>query len=167
MRLRCGEWLTKWEPALPPGASNPAIDRQAFVARCRARERERQMGTGFAFSLWHKRNLCGEVNISNVIRGAFNSGLIGYWMDRKLAGRGLTGEAVLAVMGYGFDVVGLDRLQVSIVPRNSASRRVVEKISLRTEGISQEYLQIAGRREDHIHYAMTSSEWHKRCEDQS
>ncbi len=163
VRLRCGDWLTKWEPAPPNGAADPSVDRQAFAARCRARDRERQMGAGFSFGMWHKRYLCGEVNISNVVRGAFNSALIGYWLDEELAGQGFTGEAVLGVMGYGFDVVKLDRIQISIIPRNAASRRVVEKLGLRAEGVAQEYLQIAGCREDHIHYAITAQEWRQRC----
>ena len=165
MRLRCGDWLTKWEPEPPAGAPDPALDRQVFTQRCRARDRERQMGAGFSFGIWHKRNLCGEVNIANVIRGAFNSALIGYWTDKQQAGQGLAGEAVLAVLGYGFDSVGLERIQISIIPRNVASRRVVEKLGLRAEGVAQQYLQIAGCREDHIHYAITAQEWRQRNND--
>ncbi|HCB34147.1 MAG TPA: hypothetical protein DEP69_02980 [Acidimicrobiaceae bacterium] len=162
VRVRCEPWLSKWEPAPPPKAPDPAVDRQAFAARCRVRDRERQLGTGFAFGMWHERRFCGEVNISGVVRGAFNSGHVGYWIDERVAGLGLVGEAVVAVLGYGFDVVRLERMQISVVPRNVASRRVIEKLGLRAEGVAVEYLQIDGRREDHIRYAMTVDEWDRR-----
>jgi ribosomal-protein-alanine N-acetyltransferase len=51
------------------------------------------------------------------------------------------------------------------VPRNRASRRVVEKLGLRDEGVAVRYLQINGRWEDHIRYAITSEEWTARGDD--
>jgi [ribosomal protein S5]-alanine N-acetyltransferase len=36
---------------------------------------------------------------------------------------------------------------------------VVEKLELREEGVAQRYLEIDGRWEDHVRYAMTSEEW--------
>jgi len=51
---------------------------------------------------------------------------------------------------------------VSIIPRNSASRRVVEKLELRNEGTAVRYLEINGVWEDHVRYAITSEEWEER-----
>jgi ribosomal-protein-alanine N-acetyltransferase len=48
---------------------------------------------------------------------------------------------------------------VAIIPRNSASRRVAEKLDLRNEGIALGFLEINGQWEDHVRYAMTSEEW--------
>lgn len=62
-------------------------------------------------------------------------------------------------MQFGFDELNLHRLQISIIPRNSASRRVVEKLDVRAEGIAERYLQINGVWEDHIRFAMTSEDW--------
>ena len=60
------------------------------------------------------------------------------------------------------DHLGLHRLQIAIIPRNTASRRVVEKLDLRDEGIAVRYLAINGRWEDHIRYALTAEEWAER-----
>ena len=108
---------------------------------------------------------CGEININNVVRGAFQSGHVGYWVDERHAGRGFVPEGLVAVFGYAFDRAGLHRLQISIIPRNASSRRVVEKLAIRDEGIAQGYLQIAGIWEDHVCYAITAEEWGERRED--
>jgi ribosomal-protein-alanine N-acetyltransferase len=51
------------------------------------------------------------------------------------------------------------------VPRNASSRRVVEKLDLREEGVALRYLQINGVWEDHIRYAITAEEWIARADE--
>jgi ribosomal-protein-alanine N-acetyltransferase len=51
---------------------------------------------------------------------------------------------------------------VAIIPRNSASRRVAEKLGLRDEGTALRYLEIDGVWEDHVRYAITAEEWWER-----
>ena len=63
---------------------------------------------------------------------------------------------------YAFEELGLHRLQIAIIPRNGASRRVVEKLALREEGVALRYLEINGVWEDHVRYALTSEEWDAR-----
>ena len=89
-------------------------------------------------------------------------GRIVEWVDREHAGAGLVPEGVVLIMRFGFDQLGLHRLEASIVPRNRASRRVAEKLGLREEGTALRFLQIRGVWEDHVRYAMTSEEWQKR-----
>jgi ribosomal-protein-alanine N-acetyltransferase len=71
-------------------------------------------------------------------------------------------EALVLMARFAFEQVHLHRFQVSIIPRNLRSRRVVEKLKLRDEGIAQRYLEINGAWEDHIRYALTVEEWHDR-----
>ena len=65
----------------------------------------------------------------------------------------------MVVLKFAFEELHLHRLQVSIVPRNNSSRRVVEKLDLRCEGLAEKYLEINGIWEDHLRYAMTVEEW--------
>jgi len=51
------------------------------------------------------------------------------------------------------------------VPRNTNSRRVMEKLDIRNEGVALRYLEINGVWEDHIRYAMTVEEWTIRREE--
>ena len=163
VRSRNVDWLTKWEPSRLAGQPDPAGSYDAFVARCSMRQRERQLGTGYGFGIFCGRDLLGEINLSSVQRGAFQSGHVGYWMDEAQAGNGYCPEAVVVLCRFAFEDLALHRVQISIIPRNRASRRVVEKLGLRDEGIAQRYLQINGCWEDHVRYALTVEEWTSRA----
>jgi [ribosomal protein S5]-alanine N-acetyltransferase len=159
VRRRCQDWLTKWEPRRIPGQPDTVEDRHAFSARCSVRMREIQLGTGYGFGIFAEGAFVGEINVNSIHRGAHQSAYIGYWIDERVAGQGYMPESVVAAMQFSFEDLALHRLQISIIPRNLASRRVVEKLELRDEGIAQRYLEINGTWEDHIRYAITAEEW--------
>ena len=120
-------------------------------------------GSGaFGFGLFIDGIFAGEINLNSVQRGPFQSTYVGYWVDERQAGNGYVPEAVVLSARFAFDEQNLHRIQISIVPRNLASRRVVEKLAIRAEGVSERYLEINGVWEDHIRYAMTSDEWDQR-----
>jgi ribosomal-protein-alanine N-acetyltransferase len=156
------EWLTRWEPRRLPGQPDPVEDRDAFAVRCSARHRERQLGTGYGFGVFVGGRFAGEINVSAVQRGPFQSAYVGYWIDNRHAGQGYVPEGLVALFQHAFETLRLHRLQIAIIPRNKASRRVVEKLGLREEGIAARYLEINGVWEDHVRYAMTTEEWSRR-----
>ena len=162
VRRRNGEWLTQWEPLPTPGAPDVVEDPRAFTARCGAREREWQLGTGYGFGIFVDNHLAGELNLSGVQRGPFQNAYVGYWIDERVAGNDYTPEALATVLRFAFEDLGLHRIQVAIIPRNMASRRVAEKLDLRDEGVALRYLEINGTWEDHVRYAMTAEDWDER-----
>ena len=162
VRKRCRDWLVPWEPR-SKGAPRPAEDQASFAARCAMRERERQLGSGFGFGIFHDGRFSGEVTLSSIQRGPFQNGAIGYWIDRDVAGKGLTPESVVVVLRFAFETLRLHRIEVAIIPRNVASRRVADKLRLRDEGTALGFLEIDGAWEDHVRYAMTSEEWTARA----
>lgn len=158
VRRRSHDWLVKWEPRLPE-SSHLAEDRKSFNARCSVRERERNLGTALALGIFVGHRFAGEIGLSGIQRGPLQTAHIGYWVDEALAGQGIMPEAVVALLQYAFEQLHLHRIEINIVPRNQASRRVVEKLGLRYEGTSERYLQIDGVWEDHARFAITSEEW--------
>jgi [ribosomal protein S5]-alanine N-acetyltransferase len=162
VRRRNGEWLTQWEPMRLTHHPDPETNREVFAARCGARERERLAGTQFAFGVFVDGAFAGEINLNNVVRGAFQSATIGYWIDKSRAGRSLMSEAVVVLAQYAFEEMRLHRLEICIIPRNVNSRRVMEKLDIRTEGIAERFLEINGVWEDHIRYGITYEEWNER-----
>jgi len=162
VRQRNRDWLLKWEPKPPPGQPDDTESKPAFNARCGAREREWQLGTGYGFGIFVSGRFAGEINLSGVQRGPFQNAYVGYWIDEAQAGRGHVPESLVVVARFAFEDLALHRLQVAIIPRNRASRRVVEKLGLRSEGVAERYLAINGVWEDHIRYALTAEEWVER-----
>ncbi len=163
VRVRSREWLEPWEPFGEPGAADPVADADAFKARCGAWERQRHFDSAYGFGIFAgKGRFVGEVSLGSVQRGPFQSANVGYWIDESCAGEGLMPEAVLLVLRFAFEDLGLHRVEAAIVPRNKASRRVVDKLGLRDEGTSDRFLQIRGVWEDHVRYAITAEDWAER-----
>ena len=162
VRQRNAEWLTVWEPSRPIHQPDPVTDRAAFAARCQQRDRDRGAGTAFQFGLFIDQQVAGEVNLNNVIRGAMQSGTIGYWIDQRHAGRSYVAEAVVVLFQFAFEQLMLHRIEICIVPRNERSHRVMQKLGIREEGIAQRYLEINGTWEDHVRYGITVEEWQAR-----
>jgi len=163
VRLRCRVWLERWEPRADAGSIDPALDREAFRSRCGAWDRQRHFDAAYGFGLFLlDGRFAGEVSLGSVQRGPFQMGYVGYWIDEALAGKGYVPQGVVLIMQYAFDVLQLHRLEAAIVPRNTASRRVADKLGLRDEGTAVRFLQIQGLYEDHIRYAMTVEEWRER-----
>jgi len=162
VRRRNVDWLTKWEPTRLAGQPDVVEDPHAFGVRCSARDRERQMGAGYGFGVFAEGEFAGEMNLSSIQRGPFQNAYVGYWIDEAKAGQSYTPEALVVVCRFAFEELALHRLQISIVPRNKASRRVVDKLAIRDEGIAARYLEINGTWEDHVRYAITAEEWAER-----
>jgi ribosomal-protein-alanine N-acetyltransferase len=120
------------------------------------------MGFGYGFGIFLGDRFCGEITLSSIQRGPFQSGVIGYWIDRAVAGQGLMPESVVTVLNFAFETLHLHRVEINIVPRNAPSRRVVEKLGLRTEGVSIKMLEIDGVWEDHMRFAIVAEEWAER-----
>lgn len=165
VRHRNGSWLTVWEPGRLANQPDPSTDKSAFASRCLQRDRDRAAGSAYQFGLFVDGRVAGEVNLNNVIRGAMQSCTVGYWVDQQHAGNGYTVEGVVLVMQFAFEQLGLHRVEICIVPRNHRSRRIMEKLGIREEGVAQRYLEINGTWEDHVRFAMTSEEWHERRSD--
>ena len=162
VRMRNEEWLTKWEPMRHPKAPDPATNRDAFASRCSARDRERQSGAGYAFGIFVDNVFAGEINLNNVLRGAMQSVTIGYWIDEARAGKSYMSEAVLVASRFALEDLQLHRVEICIIPRNQNSRRVMEKLGFREEGIAERFLEINGTWEDHVRYGFTIEEWRTR-----
>lgn len=161
VRTRCSAWLLPWEPR-QRGAPAPLEDRPNFSHRCDIRERERHLGIGYGFGVFIGERFGGEVTLSSIQRGPYQCGSIGYWIDQALAGRSLVPEAVVVTLRFAFEAISLHRIEISIIPRNKASRRVVDKLGIRQEGVAERFLEIDGVWEDHARYAITSEEWSNR-----
>lgn len=104
-------------------------------------------------------DLAGVVSISEIVRGIFRSGYLGYYGFAPHDGKGYMTEGVRAVVTKAFRTLRLHRLEANIQPNNDASRRLVRRLGFRLEGFSPRYLKIAGKWRDHERWALTAEEW--------
>lgn len=147
-------WLAHWEPT-PYGSwrdlNSPAAFRSVYTDLRRAVRH----GTAMPFAVCFQDALVGQLTLGNIVRRAFCSGYAGYWIDARVAGRGIIPTALALAVDHAFAAGGLHRIEVNIRPENVPSRRVVEKLGFRQEAYHERYLHIDGDWRDHIGYAIT------------
>jgi [ribosomal protein S5]-alanine N-acetyltransferase len=113
--------------------------------------------SAFRFYIWTKadpQTVIGRIGLSNIVWGCFLSCFLSYNLDAGHTNQGYMTQAVTAVSQYAFQTLRLHRIEANVMPRNRASRRVLEKCGFREEGVSKQYLKINGVWEDHVHMVL-------------
>ncbi|WP_434316733.1 GNAT family N-acetyltransferase [Leifsonia sp. P73] len=90
------------------------------------------------------------MDLSNIVRGAFQSAMVGYWLDRGHTGRGLASVALSALLDAARDDYALHRVQAATLLANHASQSVLTRAGFERIGVAPNYLKIAGRWQDHV-----------------
>lgn len=73
---------------------------------------------------------------------------LGYWIGRPYWDHGFATEAVQALVDWGFEETGFDRIYAEAFSRNPASRRVLEKIGMAHEGTLRRHFEKWGEKLD-------------------
>ena len=157
LRIRNETWLAPWEGRPESQAPSTWAERHSgavFAAMLRSMRKEARAGRSLPLAITYDGQLAGQVTCNRIVRGAFDNTYVGYWVDGALAGRGILPTALAMVVDHLFGPVGLHRVEANIRPENVASRRAVEKLGFREEGLHRRYLFIDGAWRDHISYAL-------------
>ena len=144
-------FLSTWEPL----RNDLYFTLTRALAAVKADTRSANRGVAYRWHLFlqsHPHRIVGSVSLSSIVEGAFLSALLGYRLDGEKTGQGLMSEAVGAVVEFAFSVLGLHRIEANVMPRNTASRRLLVRLGFEEEGLAKRYLKIAGIWEDHIHH---------------
>jgi ribosomal-protein-alanine N-acetyltransferase len=168
VRAANDSWLRPWNPSSSDEPQGPSRV-EPFLAMGRrlpvwhylsvARNRwQAWRGIAFTWIVWYGGQFAGELTVWHVIWGAGRTAEVGYWIDQRFAGLGITPTALAMGADHCFRELGLHRLEAGIQPENAASLRVVEKLRFRNEGIRVRLVRINGAWRDHICYAITAEE---------
>lgn len=84
---------------------------------------------------------------------------VGYALLSSHWGRGLAAEAVALALDWGFDVLHLHRIEADIDPRNHASRRLLQRLGFRREGLLRERFFVEGVAMDSEVHGLLAAEW--------
>jgi RimJ/RimL family protein N-acetyltransferase len=93
------------------------------------------------------------------VESAHARGELGYWIGKPFWGRGYATEAARAVLRFGFETLGLNKIHAAVFIRNPASDRVIRKLGMQWEGRLREHDLKWGVYEDIDVYAMLAREW--------
>jgi ribosomal-protein-alanine N-acetyltransferase len=154
-RVASSDWLAPWDATVPPGAPAAPPNFNTMVRRLNRETKEHRM---LPLAITWDGRFVGQLTVGGITWGSQRGAHMGYWVDRRFAGRGIMPTAVALATDYAFFELGLHRIEINIRPENTPSKRVVEKLGFREEGIRLRFLHIAGDWRDHLCYALTSEE---------
>lgn len=163
LQTRNRAWLSPWEATVPP--NTPYARRLSYRELVRRGRREAAAGRMLPFNVWYQLpelqspgRMVGQLNVAGITWGSLCSAHIGYWVDERVAGRGIIPGALALAVDHCFQRLGLHRIEVNVRPENGPSRRVAEKLGFRDEGVRRGFLHIDGAWRDHVSYAVTADE---------
>ena len=147
-----------------PLEPRPAADHYTLDGQRREIERlidERKHDRSYVFGIFETTGgrLIGRFGLSALYRRAWQNANLGYYVAQEQNGKGCGTEAVSLICRFVFEEASLHRVQAAVMPSNVASRRVLEKVGFRHEGMAPHYLRINDRWEDHDIFAMTREDW--------
>ncbi len=154
LRQISADFLRTWEPLPPPGVDPFALEFFDRVLSTASTARRR----GLLVIRLADGVILGAVNLNEIVRGAFQSCYLGYWIGQPHARQGYMTEAVALAVRYAFEDLGLHRVEANISPENIPSRALVERLGFAREGLSPRYLRIAGIWRDHERWALTAED---------
>lgn len=84
---------------------------------------------------------------------------LGYALAADAWGNGYMDEALRALLDFGFNTLGLNRVEADIDPRNGPSARSLERLRFRREGLLRERWIVAGEVQDSLVFGLLRSDW--------
>lgn len=152
------EHLQPFSPTFAPDF----LDEATWLEQVRARTAEFAAGESFRGFLFEQRDpvrVLGNLNLTQVHRGSFQSCVLGYNLAAGEQGKGYMTEAVAGAVSFAFRIWKLHRVAASYMPRNSRSEAVLRRCGFQVEGQAPAYLFINGRWEDHVLTSITNPDW--------
>ena len=156
---RSRQRLARWNPVDPDDLQRQlprqSRDHRTFLVHARTPEGD--------------HDIVGKINVSDVMRGRFESAAIGYDAYDPYAGRGLFAEGLRLVVNLAFTPeaaggMGLHRVVAAVQPGNLRSAGLLRSLGFRREGFSPRMLWLPGADGsqawlDHVSYAVLRDEW--------
>ncbi len=127
-------------------------DSRKFISTCDASWAN---GESYSFVIFDVKTgmLIGSIGFSNV-ETIHRSANLGYWIRKSRTGEGIAPAAVRLIAQFGFNELGLNRLEFVVPTANRASQRVAEKSGAKRMGVARKRLVLNGETHDAYIYSI-------------
>jgi [ribosomal protein S5]-alanine N-acetyltransferase len=117
-------------------------------------------GTGVTYAIVETSNgkLAGVVSLMQIHREHRRAEL-GYWIAVDRWNKGFATEASASILDFGFQSLGLHRIESTHFVRNPASGKVMQKLGMTQEGIARDSVVKWDHFESLVRYAILEPEW--------
>ena len=146
-------------PWMPWARAEQTVEEAEAI--CRRFYAQYLLNENYGLGIWRGDALAGGTGFHPGEEGlAQRTAAVGMWISAAEAGRGLGTRALAAMLRWGFEAWGWERLVWTCDVRNVASARVAEKNGMTREAVLRsDRLDVDGLRRDTYLYAILRSEW--------
>ncbi len=152
LRIRDEALIRPFDPTAQAGwlrqHSSTAWHEHWTLLRLAARQR-----TALPFAITVDDVFAGQLTVAGIQRFPVHSGWVGYWVGSEFTGHRVA--TVALALGVGQALGQLHRVDATVAPENIASRKVLQHLGFRQEGLLKRYLDINGAWRDHQLWALT------------
>lgn len=155
-----------WEAAKDPGIWRLTGSRitspeeaRSYVATALRWQREE---TGLPFVIVHRASgeVAGSTRYGTIVPEHRRLEIGWTWLSPKWHRTGMNRESKLLLLGYAFEVLGYNRVEIKTDVLNTVSRRAIERLGATLEGVFRSHMITpAGRVRDTAYYSIIASEW--------
>jgi ribosomal-protein-serine acetyltransferase len=130
-------------------------DAEVYIEKCELLFRQKEE---VSFVIMYKDKLVGRIglhhmNLQNKIAA------IGYWQDKGVEGQGIITKSCIALINYGFEDLGLHRIEIKAATNNLKSQAIPERLNFKKEGILRQAELVNNEYLDLVLFSMLSHEW--------
>ena len=152
LRKESHKFLQKWEPYWDIKQCN----KSGYMRQLKTQRTKAAYDQAYSFLCFKKDSkvLLGGLNISNIQRGVIQTCNIGYWLGEKNIGNGYMEESIKAIIPYIYEQLKIHRIQAFTLENNIASRKLIEKVNFKKEGVLREAMKINNEWRDHVIYSL-------------
>ena len=121
---------------------------------------KREKNLAYNYSIIHNGKLIGGCGIKIDQHRPFK-GEIGYFLDETYWGKGITTEAVKKLEKIGFEDLNLERIEILMNPKNTASERIAIKCGYKKEGLLKKVIRDGKSFADALIYAKLKQDYNQ------
>ena len=149
--------IVKWTLNIPwPYKKQDAVK---FIRKTHYKIRKKS-GYAFGIVLKETNKIIGVIDIFPIDWKNKNAE-VGYWIGRKYWGKGCMTEAVKLMLKFAFEKLKLHRVYATTIEKNTASKRVLEKVGFKLEGIMRESTYIDNKWYNELIFGILKQEYEK------
>ena len=127
---------------------------QQSILKCELKLALKQQAVRFyVFCKKEPKRIAGTVCLHNIMPVPYSCAEVGYKFDAAFHHQGYATEALAEALVVGFKDLELHRIYARVMPENSPSIRLLERLGFHPEGLEEQCLLIQGKWTDHLRYS--------------
>jgi ribosomal-protein-serine acetyltransferase len=111
-----------------------------------------------SFVIISNENTVGRIGL-HYINTVNKNAAIGYWLTKDAEGHGIITKSCEALINYGFQEIGLHRIEIKAAVENVRSRAIAEKFHFTKEAILRQAECVNNQFLDIVLYSILKNEW--------